>query len=78
MKMSNKTYDTLKIISMIIGYTVTFVLSLIDVWKIPHGSEWSATVSALGIFLGSVLIASTKRYNDDAELHADDNDEGKG
>lgn len=78
MKMSNETYDRLKIVSMIIGYSVTFILSLIDVWKIPHASQWSATVSALGVFLGSVLIASTKRYNSDAELHADDNDGGNG
>lgn len=75
--MSNKTYDRLKIVSMIIGYSVTLILSLIDTWKIPHASEWAATVSALGVFLGSVLIASTKKYNADMEEHADD-EEGRG
>lgn len=76
--MSNKTYDKLKVVSMIVGYAVTLILSLIDVWKIPHASEWTATVSALGVFLGSVLIASTKRYNADMAEHADDDEEGKG
>lgn len=78
MKMSNTTYDKLKVISMIVGYAVTLILSLIDTWNVPHAAQWSATVSALGVFLGSVLIASTKRYNDDMVEHADDDGEGKG
>ena len=78
--MSNKTYDKLKIVSMIVGYAIDFAIAVITIWHdfFPNAPLWSATVSALGVFLGSVLIASSKRYNADMAEHADDPDEGRG
>lgn len=60
--MSNKTYDILKIVSMIAGYVATFVLTLTDIWGFEYGAAIAATVSALGILLGSILKVSTDKY----------------
>ena len=60
--MSNKTYDVLKVICMIVGYMATFVLTLSDIWGFPYGTQIAATVSALGIFLGGILKASSDKY----------------
>lgn len=67
--MSNKTYDILKIICMIVGYLATFVLTLSDIWGFQYGTEIAATVSALGVLLGGILKASSDKYwsNEDGE-----------
>lgn len=70
MKMSNKTYDTLKFISMIAGYIATFVLTLTDIWGFTHGAAIAATVSAVGILLGAILTKSSADY----AKGADEND----
>lgn len=62
--MSNKTYDILKIICMIVGYLATFVLTLSDIWGFQYGTEIAATVSALGVLLGGILKASSDKYWD--------------
>ena len=67
MTMSNKTYDILKKISLIIGYIVTFILSLTDIWGFGYGTEIAATVSAAGILLGACLTISSKHYKPDDE-----------
>ena len=76
--MSNKTYDRLKVVSLLVGYSIDFVLSLITIWQWPNAAQWTATVSALGVFLGAALLVSTKKYQQDMAEHADDPDEGRG
>lgn len=63
MKMTNETYDKLKFIVMVIGYVTTFILTLSDIWGFAYGTQIAATVSAVGILLGSILTDSSKRYN---------------
>jgi len=75
MKFSNKTYDILKFVVMIIGYFGTFVLSLSETWGFPYGVQICATISALGMFLGAILEHSSKCYKADMEEHADDHAE---
>ena len=60
--MSNKTYDVLKEVALIFGYIATFILTLTDIWGFEHGAAIAATVSALGIMLGSILQESSRRY----------------
>lgn len=61
--MTNKTYDILKIVSMIAGYVATFILTLTDIWGFEYGALIAATVSAFGIMLGGILTESSKRYH---------------
>lgn len=61
--MSNKTYDILKLVSMIVGYVATFILTLSDIWGFDYGTAIAATVSALGIMLGGILTDASRRYH---------------
>ena len=68
--MSNKLYDILKLVSMIATPLATFILTLTDIWGFNQdGTAIAASVSALGILLGTILKVSTDKYwsdqNDD-------------
>ena len=68
--MSNKTYDTIKKIALLIAPAVTFFAALVDVWGIPYGSQIVATLAALDTFVGvavSVLAATYKKQNEGSE-----------
>lgn len=62
--LKSTTYDKLKLVSLFFGYLATFVLTLTDIWGFQYGAEIAATISALGVLLGAVLTASTKKYNE--------------
>ena len=61
-KMSNRVYDTLKLVSMIAGYIATFILTLTDIWGFTHGAAIAASVSAVGVLLGAILTKSSADY----------------
>lgn len=66
--MSNKTYDILKIVALIVLPALsTAVLSLSDIWGFPYGVETAKTISILAVFLGSVLGVSSKQYKEKNE-----------
>lgn len=61
--MTNKTYDILKHIALIvIPALATFVNAVGIVWGFPHANEVTATITALGVFLGAALGISSNNY----------------
>lgn len=61
--MNNQTYDILKRVALIvIPALATFVNAVGIVWGIPHANEVTATITALGVFLGATLGVSSKNY----------------
>ena len=70
--MSNNLYDILKKISLMVGYLVTFILSMTDVWGWEQGAAVAATISALGVLLGACLDVASKRYWRDIDEGSDD------
>lgn len=61
--MTNKTYDILKYVALLIMPALaTFVNGVGIVWGIPHTNEVTATITALGVFLGATLDISSKNY----------------
>ena len=61
--MTNKTYDAIKYVALIIiPALATFVNGIGIVWGIPHTNEVVATITALGVFLGAALGISSKNY----------------
>ena len=61
--MSNRVYDILKYIALIgIPAVVTLIMSLGSIWGIPNYDRVATTVSALGVFLGSLLLVSSRTY----------------
>lgn len=73
--MSNKIYDILKWISMVVLPAVaTLYFALAGIWGFPYGEEIVGTITAVDTFLGVVLGISSINYHkfekeiDDDEL----------
>lgn len=63
MKMSNKVYDTLKWIAMILLPAVgTLYFALASIWGLPFAEQIVGTVTAFDTFLGVILGISTYQY----------------
>lgn len=63
MKISNKTYDILKWIAMLLlPALATLYLALAGIWGLPYGEEVSGTIMALDTFLGVILGISNAQY----------------
>lgn len=66
--MSNKVYDILKYIALIVLPAVaTLYLTLSTIWGLPYGEAVAATITAIDTFLGALLGISSKRYADAQE-----------
>lgn len=62
--MSNKTYDVLKWIAMIVLPALgTLYFALAGIWNFPYGEEIVGTITALDAFLGAILGISNVTYN---------------
>ena len=60
--MSDKTYDYLKTLSLLIAPIVVLVTALAQVWGIPEGEKIVATIAAVDVFLGAIVKISANRY----------------
>lgn len=66
--MSNKIYDILKYIALIVLPAVaTLYLTIATIWGLPYGEAVAATITAIDTFLGALLGISSKRYADAQE-----------
>ncbi len=64
MKMSNKVYDALKWIALIVLPALgTLYFALAGIWGFPYGEEIVGTIVAIETFLGALLGISTAQYN---------------
>ena len=62
--MSNKVYDILKWIAMIVLPAIaTLYMGLANIWALPYGEEIAGTITLVDTFLGAVLMISTSQYN---------------
>lgn len=61
--MSNKVYDVLKYIALIVLPAIaTLYLTLSTIWGLPNGEAVAATITAIDTFLGAILGISSKKY----------------
>lgn len=66
MKMSNKVYDILKWIALILLPALsTLYFALAGIWGLPYAEQIVGTIVALDTFLGAILHISTSKYNAD-------------
>ena len=64
---SNKTYDMLKYIALIaMPSLATLYTVLSEIWGWPYGKEIPATITAIDVFLGSMLCISSANYRADS------------
>lgn len=66
MKLSNKTYDTLKWVALIcLPALQVFWLSIGKIWNIDYTVEIGATIGAVALFLGTLLGVSSSTYTNE-------------
>lgn len=66
MKLSNKIYDILKWIAIIVLPALSTLISVVfKIWGIAYGSEIAQTTTAIATFLGAVLMVSNATYKKD-------------
>lgn len=64
MKISNKLYDILKwVVIIVLPAVATLYAALSAVWAWPYSEEVVTTITAVDTFLGAVLCISTATYN---------------
>ena len=74
--MSNKTYDILKYIAQIVLPAVAALYaSLAGIWNLPYGQAIVGTISALDLFLGTLLRIKSRQYFDGKEIVDYDEDD---
>ena len=74
MKMSNRLYDIMKYIALIVLPALgTFYFAIAKIWGFPYASEIVGTISAVDALLGALLKISTDNYNQ--ELQPPDEEE---
>lgn len=62
--MSNKVYDVLKFIALIVLPALgTLYFALASIWGFPYGEQIVGTLTAVDTFLGALLGISTSQYN---------------
>lgn len=62
--MSNRLYDFLKFIAMIVLPALgTLTFAIFQIWNIPYCEQIIGTISAIDVFLGTILGISSIKYN---------------
>lgn len=62
--MSNKLYDMLKWIAMVVLPAIaTLYFALAGIWGLPYAEEVVGTITAVDTFLGVLLGISSAQYN---------------
>ena len=68
MKISNKLYDILKwLVIIVLPAAGTLYSAMSNVWGWPYSEEIVTTITAVDTFLGAVLCISTATYNKEAK-----------
>lgn len=60
--MTNKQYDVLKTIALILTPVLAFLASLVNIWGFPHGEQIVATLTAIDTLVGAVVVVTNRNY----------------
>ena len=63
MKMTNKAYDILKIIALLILPISEFIGSMASIWGFQYGNQIVATLVALDVLMGYIVKIASDSYN---------------
>ena len=66
--MSNKLYDILKFIALVVLPAVaTLYFAIAQIWGLPYAEAIVGTITAIDAFLGAILGISNASYKKDTE-----------
>lgn len=64
MKLSNKVYDVMKwVVMIVLPACGTFYFALSEIWNLPYATQVVGTLTAIEVFLGALIGISTVTYN---------------
>lgn len=61
--MSNKTYDTLKLVALILTPVLAFLASVANIWNVPHSEQIVATLTGIDTLVGAIVVALKTAYD---------------
>ncbi len=61
--MSNKTYDTLKIIALLVLPIGTFISTILNIWGLPYAEQVQQSFIALDVLCGAVVTIAKAQYD---------------
>lgn len=61
--MSDKTYDILKAVGLVAVPVITFLVAIVNIWKIPYGDQIVATLAAVDVLIGAVVTVAKNLYD---------------
>ena len=61
--MSNKTYDTLKVIALLVLPIGTFISTVLNIWGLDYAEQIQQTFIALDVLCGAVVTIAKARYD---------------
>ena len=70
--MSNRTYDTIKLISLLAVPLLGFIGALCTIWNVPHAEQITATLTAIDTLLGAIVVILAKEYNKPMDMDTAD------
>ena len=69
MKLTDKTYDTLKWIALFLLPALgTLYFALSGIWSFPYGEQIVGTITSVDTFLGALLGISSSQYKKNSEM----------
>lgn len=70
--MSNKVYDILKWISVIVVPALVLLINTLgSIWGWQYTTEISMSISAIGVFIGAIIQVSSSKYSKEQEQTKD-------
>ena len=60
--MSNKLYDILKLVAVVILPVAELITALGTIWGLPYAAQIAATLTALHTCLGAILVKASAVY----------------
>jgi hypothetical protein len=60
--MSNKSYDILKDIALILPLVITLVGAVMEIWGIPYADKVVYTLTAINAFIAGLVKIANKLY----------------
>lgn len=61
--MSNKAYDIIKAVALFAVPVLAFIASLCSIWNVPYCEQITATLTAIDVLLGGIVIVAKKLYD---------------
>lgn len=61
--MSDRMYDTVKNVALILTPVLAFLASLVSIWNVPYGAEITATLTAIDVLAGAIVVVAKKIYD---------------